>query len=174
MSAQLDEKHRQQAILITAGFAGLMIIIMFLLKWDFPTIEKIAQDPGIEVELNLPEEPPVPETQDDGGGGGGNPVQAAGPAGIAPETPPAPGTPDDSKDLEEDDIEDFDFEDLDIDEVEEQEEEKEPAGSEETSEDQNEKEEDDFLSLSLIIFFLIKYLQNRFPLFIFQKYINLI
>ena len=102
MSAQLDEKQRQQAILITAGFAGLMIIIMFLLKWDFPTIEKIAQDPGIEVELNLPEEPPVPETQDDGGGGGGNPVQAAGPAGIAPETPPAPGDPDDSKDLEED------------------------------------------------------------------------
>ena len=51
MSAQLDEKQRQQAILITAGFAGLMIIIMFLLKWDFPTIEKIAQDPGIEVEL---------------------------------------------------------------------------------------------------------------------------
>lgn len=103
MSAQIDEKNRQQAILITAGFAGLMLLLMFLLRWDFPKIEKLAQDPGIEVELNLPEDPPLPETQDDGGGGGGNPVQAAGPAGIAPETPPSPGEPDDSKDLEEDD-----------------------------------------------------------------------
>ena len=103
MSAPLEAKYRQQAWMITGGFAGLIILLMFLLRWDFPVIEKIAQSPGIEVELNLPEEPPVPETLADGGGGGGNPVQAAGPAGIAPETPPAPGDPDDSKDLEEDD-----------------------------------------------------------------------
>lgn len=48
MSAQMDEKNRQQAILITAGFAGLMLLLMFLLKWDFPTIEKLAQDPELK------------------------------------------------------------------------------------------------------------------------------
>jgi len=101
MSAPLEAKHRQQAAMITAGFAAFMLLLMFLLKWDFPSFEKIIQEPGIEVELNLPDEP-IPQTLADGGGGGGNPVQAAGPAGIAPETPPAPGEPDDSKDIEED------------------------------------------------------------------------
>lgn len=103
MSATLDARYRQQAGMITAGFAGLLLLLMFLLKWDFPSIQKLAQDPGIEVELNLPEDPPLPPSQADGGGGGGNPVQAAGPAGIAPETPPAKGDPEDSKDLEDDD-----------------------------------------------------------------------
>lgn len=102
MSATLENQYRQQAGIITAAFAGALLLLMFLLRWDFPSFEKIAQEPGIEVELNLPEEPPLPESLADGGGGGGNPVQAAGPAGIAPETPPAPGEPDDSKDLEED------------------------------------------------------------------------
>jgi outer membrane biosynthesis protein TonB len=101
MSATMEAKNRQQAAIITAGFAAFMFLLMFLLKWDFPSFEKIVQEPGIEVELNLPEEP-IPQTLADGGGGGGNPVQAAGPAGIAPETPPAPGEPDDSKELEED------------------------------------------------------------------------
>jgi hypothetical protein len=72
---------------------------MILLKWKIPEFVKIVSEPGIEVELNLPEEP---ELLADGGGGGGNPVQAAGPAGIAPYTPPAPGEKEDSKDIEED------------------------------------------------------------------------
>lgn len=98
MSASLEAKYRSQASMITAGFAGLMILIMFLLKWELPPLERISQEPGIEVELNLPEEPEIPA---DGGGGGGNPVQAIGPAGIAQAAPPAPGEKDDSKDIEE-------------------------------------------------------------------------
>jgi hypothetical protein len=101
MSASLEAKYRQQAALITAGFAGLMLLLMFLLKWSMPSFERIAQQPVIEVELNLPDEP-APQTLTDGGGGGGNPVQASGPKGIAPAVPPAPGEPDDSKDLEDD------------------------------------------------------------------------
>lgn len=99
MSAPLQEqKQRTEAAMITAGFAGLMLLLMFLLKWDMPTLDKIVQDPGIEVELNLPEDPP--QALADGGGGGGNPVQAAGPAGIAAPAPPAPGDKADSKDVE--------------------------------------------------------------------------
>jgi hypothetical protein len=101
MAINLREKeHRQKAIMVTAGFTAFAILLMIFLKWKLPAIEIIAQEPGIEVELNLPPDPPIPETQQDGGGGGGNPVHAAGEAGIAPHTPPAPGEEKDSKDLE--------------------------------------------------------------------------
>ena len=99
MSASLEAKQRSQAWMITGGFAGLMILLLLLLKWPLPKFEQIAQETGIEVEINLP---PEPETLADGGGGGGNPVQASGPAGIANHVPPQPGTTDDSKDIDED------------------------------------------------------------------------
>ncbi len=98
MAASLEsKKNSQRATMITAGFAAFMIVLMFLLKWKLPEFEKNVEYAGIEVELNLPEEP---ETLADGGGGGGNPVQAAGPAGIAAHVPPAPGENEDSKDIE--------------------------------------------------------------------------
>lgn len=100
MSASLEAKYRNQAYMITAGFAGLAILIMFLLKWKLPIPEIAISEPGIEVELNMPPEP-EPKTSNDGGGGGGNPVQATGAAGIASYTPPAPGEKEDSKDIEE-------------------------------------------------------------------------
>jgi hypothetical protein len=101
MAINLREKeHRQKAIMVTAGFTAFAILLMIFLKWKLPEIEIIAQEPGIEVELNLPPDPPIPETEQDGGGGGGNPVHAAGEAGVAPHTPPAPGEEKDSKDLE--------------------------------------------------------------------------
>ncbi len=99
MSAQLEAKHKTEASMITAGFAALLILIMFLLKWHMPTFEKPIADTGIEVELNLPDEP---ETPDNGGGGGGNPVQAAGAPGIAKYEPPAPGENEPSKEIEDD------------------------------------------------------------------------
>ena len=99
MSASLEARKNTQATMITAGFAGLMILLMFLLKWDLPVFEKNMQEPGIEVQLNLPEEP---VTIAKGGGGGGNPVQATERAGIVRPTPPQPGTKDDSKDIEDD------------------------------------------------------------------------
>ena len=101
MSATLEARKNTQATMITAGFAGLMILLMFLLKWKLPEIEKIIEAPAIEVELNLPDEPPTPVSG--GGGGGGNEVQSPGPAGIAQATPPAPGVDEESKDIETDD-----------------------------------------------------------------------
>jgi len=100
MSASLEAKHRSQAWLITGGFTGLMILLLLFLRWKLPVFVNITQEPGIEVELNLPPEPELPESRADGGGGGGNPVQASGPAGIAKHVPPTPG--EDSKDLDED------------------------------------------------------------------------
>ncbi len=99
MSASLEAKYRSQAWMITGAVAGVIILLLLFLRWKLPVFEQIAQEPGIEVELNLPPEP-EPETQYDGGGGGGNPVQASGPAGIANHVPPTPG--EDSRDIEED------------------------------------------------------------------------
>lgn len=100
MSASLETHFRSRAHMVTAGFAGFMILLMFLLKWKTPVFEKTSEEPGIEVLLNLPEEP---EVLAGGGGGGGNPVHAPEPAGAAPPTPPAPGVDEDSKDMETDD-----------------------------------------------------------------------
>ena len=99
MSESLETKQRSQAWMITGGFTGFMILLMLLLKWEIPKFENLIPEPGIEVEINLP---PEPETPVNGGGGGGNPVQAAGPAGIAKYSPPQPGTDEDSRDIDED------------------------------------------------------------------------
>ena len=85
--------------MITAGFTAFLLLLMFLWKWQLPVIDKIVDDPGIEVQLNLPEEPVKMAS---GGGGGGNPVQAIGKPGIAEHVPPAPGTKEDSKDIDDD------------------------------------------------------------------------
>ncbi len=98
MSASFEARKNQQASMITAGFAALMVLLLFLVKWQLPVFEKPIADAGIEVQLNLPEDPPQKFAS--GGGGGGNPVQASGPSGIAPHVPPTPG--DDSKDIEDD------------------------------------------------------------------------
>lgn len=98
MSASFEARKNQQATMITAGFAALMVLLLFLVKWQLPVFEKPIADAGIEVQLNLPEDPPQKFAS--GGGGGGNPVQASGPSGIAPHVPPTPG--DDSKDIEDD------------------------------------------------------------------------
>ncbi|HYC39205.1 MAG TPA: hypothetical protein VEB63_01860 [Chitinophagaceae bacterium] len=101
MSASLEANYRSRASMITAGFAGLMILLMLLWKWKIPVFEQLSQEPGIEVELNLP--PEVPNNLlADGGGGGGNPVQAKGPAGLAPHVPPQPGEKVDSRELDTD------------------------------------------------------------------------
>ncbi len=90
MSASLEAKNRSRAYMITGGFAGLMILLMFLIKWELAVFEPIAQETGIDVEITLPPDPPEPpqSSNEESGGGGGNPVQAAGPAGVAAYTPP--------------------------------------------------------------------------------------
>lgn len=87
--------------MITVGFAGLLLLLMFLIRWTIPALEKATVDQGIFVELNIPDDP-IPPARG-GGGGGGNPVQAAGPAGTAPQAPQQPGTTDDAKDVDDDD-----------------------------------------------------------------------
>lgn len=91
MSTSLEAKNRSQAYMITGGFAALMIMLMFLLKWSIPQYEIQPQESVLDVEITLPPDPPEPpqqEAAEDAGGGGGNPVTAAGPAGMAPETAP--------------------------------------------------------------------------------------
>lgn len=97
MSASFEARNRSQAYMITGGFAGLMILLMFLLKWELPVFEKPVVDMGIEVELPMLEEPQTISA----GGGGGNNVQAIGKAGVAPYTPPVPGPTEDSRDIPE-------------------------------------------------------------------------
>lgn len=99
MSASFEARKNSQATMITAAFAGLLLLLLFLWSWTLPVIIPDPPEQGIMVELNIEEEPfPVSR----GGGGGGNPVEAAGPAGIAPYSPPVPGTENDAKDIEED------------------------------------------------------------------------
>ena len=102
MSASFEARKNTQATMITTGFAGLLLLLMFFWTWTLPVIIPPLPDQGIMVELNLPEEPPVRIKQAGGGGGGGNPVQAIGERGTAPYSPPQPGTEDDAKDIEED------------------------------------------------------------------------
>ncbi|MEI9942653.1 MAG: hypothetical protein WDN26_00375 [Chitinophagaceae bacterium] len=98
MSASFEAKKNTQATMITAGFAGLLLLLMFLWSWTVLPILPPPVEEGIMVELNIPDEP-MPARG--GGGGGGNPVQASGEKGTA-YSPPQPGTKDDSKDIEED------------------------------------------------------------------------
>lgn len=83
--------------MITAGFAGFMLLLMFLLKWSIPVIEHPPAD-QVLVELNIPDEELVMPARG-GGGGGGNPVMSPGEAGTA-SAPPQPGTTEDAKDVE--------------------------------------------------------------------------
>lgn len=95
-----DQQHRTNAMFITGGFAAFLILLMILWKWKLPTFEKPPAESYIEVELNLPPDPPLPpETVEDGGGGGGNPVQAAGDPGVAPAATPVPGENQDAQDV---------------------------------------------------------------------------
>jgi hypothetical protein len=81
-------------------FAVFFVILMFLVKWKLPTFETPAEYTGIEVELNLPPDPPLPPAEE-GGGGGGNPVQATGDPGVAKAAPMPPGTNEASQDVKE-------------------------------------------------------------------------
>ena len=100
MSATFEAKKNSQASMITAGFAGLLLLIMFLFSWTIPALIVSPPDEGIMVELNIPDEV-LPPVKSSGGGGGGNPVMAPGEAGTA-SAPPVAGTKDDAKDIEED------------------------------------------------------------------------
>lgn len=99
MSASFEARKNTRAAMITAGFAGALLLLMLTWSWTIPVIAPPPPPDEMFVELNI-EEPPVALA--DGGGGGGNPVEASGPAGAAPYSPPDPGTQDDSKDVDDD------------------------------------------------------------------------
>lgn len=96
MSASFEARKNSQAAMITAAFAGVLLLLMFL--WSWTVTVSIPPPPADEmlVELNI-EEPLIPQK---GGGGGGNPVLASGPAGAAPYSPPDPGTQEEAKDVD--------------------------------------------------------------------------
>lgn len=85
--------------MITAGFAALMTLLMFMWKWTLEAVEQPVPDMGILVELP-PLEEEIPARALGGGGGGGNPVEAPGQKGLADPTPPPPGEKEDSRDIE--------------------------------------------------------------------------
>lgn len=87
--------------MITLGFAGLLLLIMFLWSWTIPALVIPPPDNSVLVELNIPDEE-LPKARVSGGGGGGNPVVAPGAPGAAPASPPVAGTKDDSRDIDED------------------------------------------------------------------------
>jgi hypothetical protein len=101
MSASFESKKNSQAMMITIGFAGLMLALMFLVSWTIPKIIHETPPQEMLVELNLPEEP-EPPVKSVGGGGGGGAVQAPEKAGVAPPSPPDPGTKEDARDIEDD------------------------------------------------------------------------
>ena len=99
MSDSFEAKKNTQASMITLGMAGLMLLIFFLIKFDFPTIEPPVFDTAVEVNIaDLPEEI-APSVGGGGGGGGGNPVQAIAQAGTA-YSPPQPGIKEEVKDID--------------------------------------------------------------------------
>ena len=55
MSASFEARKNSQATMITAGFAGLMLLLMFLLKWQMPVLEIPLADEGIEINLGSSE-----------------------------------------------------------------------------------------------------------------------
>jgi len=107
MSQAFEKEKNLKASLITGGIAGLIILIMFLIKLEIPVIFPPLPETSVEVELNLPELEGLPDGSGVGGGGGGNPVQAAGPAGEYANQPitPSPST-EDAKAVEADETED--------------------------------------------------------------------
>jgi hypothetical protein len=96
MTNPFEKEKNKRALLITAGIAGVMVLAFIFWKWPLPKIEIPPTQEFIEIDLDLPEEPMATIG---GGGGGGNPVQASGPAGVAP-TVPQPGDNEDAKDIE--------------------------------------------------------------------------
>jgi len=102
-ASSFEARKNSQASMITAGFAGLLLLLMFMLKWTITAVEPPPVEEGILVELNIPDEPPpIPEKAGNSGGGGGETVEAPGKPGIAQASPPDPGTKDDARDIDED------------------------------------------------------------------------
>ena len=69
MSASFEARKNQQATMITSGFAGLLLLLMFFVKWQAPEIPLPFADEGIEINLgssemgfgsNQPKEPGEP------------------------------------------------------------------------------------------------------------------
>lgn len=51
MSASFEARKNAQATMITAGFAALMALLLFLVRWTLPTLPPPVADEGIEVNI---------------------------------------------------------------------------------------------------------------------------
>lgn len=85
----LSSSHSRKALFFTVIVAAALLLLMWLMKWEIPSFERPSPLSGVEVEVNWPPDPP--EASEEGGGGGGNPVEAAGPVGVATASPISPG-----------------------------------------------------------------------------------
>lgn len=98
MSDSFETRKNTRASMFTLGVAGLVLLIFFWVKMDFPSFEVPVVDNAVEVNLNIPDEV-APVKGGGGGGGGGNNVQATGEKGTA-YSPPQPGEKEDVKDID--------------------------------------------------------------------------
>jgi hypothetical protein len=98
MTDSFETRKNTRATMFTLGVVGLLLLVFFLVKMDFPSFEIPIADNTVEVNLNIPDEI-APIVAGGGGGGGGNTVQATGPKGTA-YSPPQPGQKEDVKDVE--------------------------------------------------------------------------
>ncbi len=107
MTQDFERQKNLQASLITGGIAGVIILILFLIKLEIPILFPPLPETAVEVELNLPPDlEGLPDGSGVGGGGGGSPVQSAGPAGEYANQPLEPSPPtEESKDIETDEKE---------------------------------------------------------------------
>lgn len=96
MSASFEARKNQQAAMITAAFAGLLLLLMFLIKWQINLDIPPVADEGIEVNLGT----------SDIGLGKEQPLQPGDPAPqqqvVHAAPPPTKVTTSNAKDIEED------------------------------------------------------------------------
>src|SRR5689334_11454295 len=97
MSASFEARKNQQATMITTGFAGLLLLLMFLIRWQLVTFTPPSPlEEGIEVNLGT----------SDQGFGKDQPLMPGDPAPKAEvvhaSPPPTTVKTNDAKDIEED------------------------------------------------------------------------
>lgn len=103
MALSFEREKNTKATLLTGGVAGVILLLLILMKLELPEFFPPIPETAVEVELNLGDEGFV-DGSGVGGGGGGNPILAAGPAGTYANVPITPtSSQNDIKDIETDD-----------------------------------------------------------------------
>jgi len=103
MALNFEREKNTKAALLTSGVAGVILLLLLLMKLELPEFFPPVPETAVEVELNLGDEGFI-DGSGVGGGGGGNPELAAGPKGTYANVPITPtSSEEDAKDIETDD-----------------------------------------------------------------------